>query len=184
MQSTVTARFSSVDEADRAVGRLRHMIPHLQAELSSPGYGQDPVQSPFSVSVYYPWRINMTFNDQGPRNTEFGSRAILTSDLMGLPMYSDGETELFVVEAALLIEGGYQSLVDELWYVYASEEARIRRLMENRGYSREKSLQILSRQLSEDVFRKECDFVIDNSGPLEEAFEQVRAKLEAYSWRE
>ncbi len=95
-----------------------------------------------------------------------------------------GKTDLFVVEAALLIECGYGSLVDEMWYVYASEEVRIGRLMENRGYSREKAVQILSRQLSEEAFRKECDIVIDNSGPVEEAFEQVRAKLEAFSWRE
>ncbi len=97
---------------------------------------------------------------------------------------ADGKTELFVVEAALLIECGYAELVDEMWYVYASEEVRIQRLMENRGYSREKAISILSVQLSEDEFRKNSDFVIDNSGPVEEAFEQVRAKLEAFSWRE
>ena len=38
----------------------------------------------------------MTFSDQGPRNTELGSRALLTSDLMGLPVYHDGETEVLL----------------------------------------------------------------------------------------
>ena len=38
------------------------------------------------------------------------------------------------VEAALLIENGYDKIVDELWYVYASEEARRERLKASRGY--------------------------------------------------
>ena len=38
-----------------------------------------------------------------------------------------GETELFFVEAALLIECGYLALVDEMWYIYADEEIQIGR---------------------------------------------------------
>lgn len=36
--------------------------------------------------------------------------------------------ELFFVEAALLIESGYEKIVDEMWYVYAREDVRRRRL--------------------------------------------------------
>lgn len=96
----------------------------------------------------------------------------------------DGETELFFVEAALLIEGGYGELVDELWYVYASEEARRRRLREARGYSDEKIDRILASQLREKEYREHCDFVIDNSGSLTESYRQIDKKLEAYTWRE
>ena len=45
-----------------------------------------------------------------------------------------------VVEAALFLEENYQEFCDEVWYVYTEEEIRIQRLMESRGYSREKSL--------------------------------------------
>lgn len=95
-----------------------------------------------------------------------------------------GETELFFVEAALLIEGGYRQLVDEMWYVYASEEVRRKRLQTARGYSREKIAQIMAKQLNEESFRKNCDFVIDNSGSLEDSCRQIDKKLEAFTWQE
>ncbi len=88
-----------------------------------------------------------------------------------------GDTDLFFVEAALLIECGYKNYVDEMWYVYASEETRIERLMSSRGYSREKALSIIKTQLSEEEFRKGSDFVIDNSGSLEDSYKAVREKL-------
>lgn len=95
-----------------------------------------------------------------------------------------GRTELFFVEAALLIETGYRQLVDELWYIYADEAVRRRRLAGERGYSEDKITQIMSRQLAEDKFRESCDFVIDNSGSLEESYRQIDIKLEAFTWQE
>lgn len=96
----------------------------------------------------------------------------------------EGKTELFFVEAALLIEGGYGPLVDEMWYVYADEAARRDRLEKNRGYSPEKITGIISRQLSEEDFRKNSDFILDNSGSLEESYRQIDRKLEAFTWQE
>ena len=66
-------------------------------------------------------------------------------------------------------------IYDEMWYVYTSEENRIRRLKENRGYSRERSLSIMKNQLSDEEFRELADRVIDNNGTVEE----VKAGLEA-----
>ena len=94
MQSTITARFASTDEADRAIARLRRAIPYLQAKASGPISGQMSAVAPLAASIYYPWRLNMTYSDQGTMNTEFGSRVLLNSDLMGLPLYHDGETEV------------------------------------------------------------------------------------------
>lgn len=95
-----------------------------------------------------------------------------------------GNVELFFVEAALLIEAGYGSLVDEMWYVHADEEVRRERLRRNRGYSEERIESIISRQLGEEMFRRNCDFVIDNSGSLEESCRQIDRKLEAFTWQE
>jgi dephospho-CoA kinase len=96
----------------------------------------------------------------------------------------NGSTELFFVEAALLIEGGYGSLVDEMWYIYTAEEVRRKRLKEARGYSDEKISQIMDRQLKEEKFRENCDFTIDNSGSFEESCRQIKKKLEAFTWQE
>ena len=92
----------------------------------------------------------------------------------------EGKTELFFVEAALLIECGYLALVDEMWYIYADEAVRRRRLKLSRGYSEEKISRIMSSQLTEDVFRKNCDFVIDNSGDFSETCRQIADKLSEY----
>ena len=37
-------------------------------------------------------------------------------------------TELFVLEAALLLEEHYDEICDEVWYIYANEEVRKKRL--------------------------------------------------------
>ncbi|MCM1541692.1 MAG: dephospho-CoA kinase [Blautia sp.] len=95
-----------------------------------------------------------------------------------------GDAELFFVEAALLIECGYGELVDEMWYVYAAEPVRYARLAAARGYSEEKIRQIMGRQLTEDVFRKNSDFTIDNSGSFEDTCKQIEKKLEAFTWQE
>lgn len=94
------------------------------------------------------------------------------------------EIELFFVEAALLIEGGYKQLVDELWYIHAGREVREERLRNNRGYSKERIENIINQQLSEEEFRRECDFVIDNSGLLQDSYRQIDEKLEAFTWQE
>ena len=96
----------------------------------------------------------------------------------------DGRTELFFIEAALLIENGYRDFVDEMWYVYASLPVREQRLKESRGYSREKIQKIMSSQLTEEQFRTSSDFIIDNSGSLDTAYDQINKRLEAYTWQE
>ena len=94
------------------------------------------------------------------------------------------QIELFFVEAALLIEAGYKQFVDELWYIYAKREVREERLRSSRGYSEERIANIIAKQLSEEEFRKESDFVIDNSGLLEDSYRQIDKKLEAFTWQE
>ncbi len=81
------------------------------------------------------------------------------------------------VEAALLIENGYKDIVDELWYVYADEATRRKRLKDSRGYSDEKIDGILGQQLNDETYRLNSDFVIDNSKDIDSAGEQINKKL-------
>lgn len=91
-----------------------------------------------------------------------------------------GGIDFFFVEAALLIECGYLNLVDEMWYIYAREEIRRKRLGASRNYSDEKIDAIMKSQLSEEGFRQHCTFVIDNNGDLEAACRQIDRKLGEY----
>lgn len=89
----------------------------------------------------------------------------------------EGRPELFFIEAALLIECGFCEYVDEMWYIYADESVRRRRLRENRGYDDLKTDSIMASQLSDEEFRKNSDYVIDNSGDMSVTIKQIDARL-------
>ena len=72
-----------------------------------------------------------------------------------------------------ILEEHYQDFCDEVWYIYTDEEVRIQRLMESRGYTREKSLGIIGNQASEAYFRAHTDYVIENNGDLEKTWKQI-----------
>lgn len=93
------------------------------------------------------------------------------------------QLDFLFIEAALLIEDGYLNIADELWYIYAKEEIRRRRLKESRAYTDEKIDAIMEKQLTEEEFRKHCRVVIDNSGTLVQAYEQIDRKLGEYLWQ-
>ncbi len=89
-----------------------------------------------------------------------------------------GAADWFFIEAALLIEDHYDIIVDEMWYVFADENVRRQRLRHSRGYSEEKIDSIMAAQNSDEVFRKHCSTVIDNSAKLEDTRKQLVKILE------
>ena len=88
--------------------------------------------------------------------------------------------DFLIIEAALLIEQGYLEIVDEMWYVYASDEVRRKRLRETRRYSDLKIDSIMEKQLGEKKFRHYCHVVIDNDSSLPDACGQVDQILREY----
>lgn len=87
------------------------------------------------------------------------------------------DKNLAVVEAALFDEE-HNALFDEIWYVYATVENRLNRLMANRGYTKEKCMEIMANQASEETFRRLADFIIENNGAVEEIRFQIKKRLE------
>ena len=87
--------------------------------------------------------------------------------------------KLFVIEAALLIEDGYAEICDEIWYVYAEESVRVKRLMESRGYSLDKCRAVMQNQSEEAYYRKNTSDRIDNSLTFAETEKQVDALLKS-----
>lgn len=83
----------------------------------------------------------------------------------------------FFLEAALLVEEDYRAILDELWYIYAEQSVRRKRLAASRGYSAEKIDSIMKSQLSEEAFRGACDFEIDNSGDFRETAAAIDRKM-------
>lgn len=79
---------------------------------------------------------------------------------------------LILLESAIFFETGCDELVDKVLFVYTDESVRIERLMKDRGYSEEKCRAIMSKQMSAEELRNRCDFVVDNSGSLEDTIMQ------------
>ena len=90
------------------------------------------------------------------------------------------QRDFVFVEAALLIEDHYDIICDELWYIYADETTRRKRLMESRGYSDEKIQGIFKSQLTEAEFREHCSRVIDNSGSESNTLKQLKEIVAEY----
>ena len=82
----------------------------------------------------------------------------------------------YIVEAALLPEVG-KELCDELWYIYTDEAVRRERLKSSRHYTDEKITRMIASQPVEEVFRKACTVVIDNSGDFEATKRQIGDRL-------
>lgn len=85
--------------------------------------------------------------------------------------------ELFVIEAALLIQDGYKEICDEIWYVWVSKEERIKRLAKQRGYTRSKCISMFNSQEDDDYYKKYADFTINNQLDYENSSKQLNARL-------
>jgi dephospho-CoA kinase len=84
------------------------------------------------------------------------------------------EDTVVLVDVPLLLEVGVAHRFDKVIVVYVSESVQIERLTQRDGLSIEEAGQALSAQMDLGEKVKQADFVIDNSGTLEETQSQVK----------
>ena len=77
---------------------------------------------------------------------------------------SNKKYPVVVVEAAVLIEAGWQDLFDQIWVVSSDMETVISRLNVRNGLSREESLKRINSQIHPKDRNKYADIVIENNG--------------------
>ncbi len=90
--------------------------------------------------------------------------------------------DVVVVEAAILIEADWTSLVDEVWVTVAPEAMVLERLKKQRGLDEAQTLARIRSQLSTEERGKHADVVINNDGELNEMKAKVKelwARLQA-----
>jgi dephospho-CoA kinase len=88
--------------------------------------------------------------------------------------YAAKDPEVIIqVGVPLLIEVNLQYLFHKILLVYIPAEMQIERLMERDRISREMAINMLSSQLPIEEKRSYADFIVDNSGSLEETRRQV-----------
>ena len=71
-----------------------------------------------------------------------------------------------VVEAAVLFEAGWDSLVDEVWTTYAPVETVVDRLHARNGLSEEEARKRINSQMSVEERNGRSDVVVDNSADM------------------
>jgi dephospho-CoA kinase len=82
---------------------------------------------------------------------------------------------IIVLDAPLLIEKGLQNLVNKLIVVTITREKQIERIRQKTDLSRQDILKRINAQISQNVKSRFANFIIDNSGTIEETKKQVMA---------
>ena len=74
--------------------------------------------------------------------------------------------KVVVVEAALLFEAGWDTMVEEVWVTDSSEDIVVGRLKERNGLSEEEAKKRINSQMDRAERIERSDFVIDNSSDM------------------
>ena len=92
------------------------------------------------------------------------------------------ETEpqaIVIADVPLLMEVGWEHLFEKVIVVYTPPECQKKRLIQRNGLSQEAALDRLRSQMPIEKKTRAADFVIDNTGTLEETNRQVKRVYEA-----
>lgn len=108
----------------------------------------------------------------------------IVKDISEIRRDSHGESEstdtrnLYVIEAALLIQDGYREICDEIWSVITSEDIRIKRLIASRGYTEDKARSFIKNQPEDEYFITNSDKVLYNNGSADELMDAIRGEID------
>lgn len=83
------------------------------------------------------------------------------------------KNRIIVVESAILLGSGVEQYCDELWFVFCNRDTRIKRLIQTRGYSKEKCISVIESQPADEEYNKAADEIIDNLYSEENTREQI-----------
>lgn len=125
------------------------------------------------------WILNKAVVAQFLLGSEANAHAI--DDIVHPAVFHDFETSgMQWLESAILYESGMDKLVNRVIVVTAPQKVRIQRVMQRDGISREKVLEWMSRQWSQDEIRQRADYEIINDGQadLNEQIEQLLTTLD------
>ena len=86
----------------------------------------------------------------------------------------DAGIEVALVEAAVLFEAGWDSLVDEVWTTESPEDEVVARLQRRNGFEPEEIRKRIASQMSSGERSRRADEVINNTGDLGDLEASVR----------
>lgn len=92
-----------------------------------------------------------------------------------LKTYQKQKIEVVVVDAAILIESGWNCLVDKMILIKTKKDLQIKRAMLRTKLSKKDVLKRLSCQMSVTTKKKYADIVLDNSGTKSNLYKKIKA---------
>ncbi len=90
-----------------------------------------------------------------------------------------GDFKIFVSEAALTIEAGFQTFYHRVIVTHCSEELRVRRLMERDGISEELAIKKIKSQLPNEKKLIFAHYIIDTSDDLKDTIKRTKRVFRA-----
>lgn len=82
--------------------------------------------------------------------------------------YKNEDKQIIILDGALLVESNYLNFIDKLLVVTCEEEIQIERIKKRDNCSREDALSRIKSQMSQQNKVKYADYIIDNSGTIDE----------------
>lgn len=88
---------------------------------------------------------------------------------------SHPQVEAVILDAALLLEAGWRDLCDVVVFIDTPLEQRVERVKNSRGWSRDELQRREASQFPVERKRKEAQYVVDNSGEVQDAQRQLES---------
>ena len=106
-------------------------------------------------------------------------RHLAELEIAGLEaMYPDG---IFVLEAAVLFEAGWEDIGEEIWTVVVDREIAIERSMSRDGNDRQAVENRLNSQIENEERIRKSDVVIENNGGQQQLIDRLQQEWERIS---
>jgi dephospho-CoA kinase len=83
------------------------------------------------------------------------------------------DVEVVILDAAVMLEAGWNDLCDTIVFVDVPFETRLARVQKNRGWTADELRRREASQISIEDKRAAAEFIVDNSGDLEDAVQQL-----------
>ncbi len=113
---------------------------------------------------------NIVFNDENKLKilNDITHPKIKEKILNKVKYYREINKHIVVIDAPLLIEGGYLEVIDRLLVVTCDEKVQIDRITKRDNSTKEEALARINNQMSQEDKVKYADYVIDNSTSVDE----------------
>lgn len=87
---------------------------------------------------------------------------------------NDPKVRFVILDAAIMLEAGWNDVCDRIIYVHAPREVRLRRIASQRSWDDKELAAREAAQMTLTDKASRADFAIDNSGPPEQMVEHVK----------